>query len=142
MNLTIQGIGGIIIVSHHLKRNLPGRISMNRTPTAELIRPTDFDGIVGQAHLFGENGTVRRMCAEGYLPNMNILRSSRPPEKRPRRVHCRGIGDAPEAERDLGFPLRYKGYNSRDIDAHRNRRDTSVPRRDPILQQETAAVAS
>ena len=43
---------------------------MNRTPTAELIRPTDFDGIVGQAHLFGENGTVRRMCAEGYLPNM------------------------------------------------------------------------
>lgn len=43
---------------------------MNKTPTAEIIRPTSFDEIVGQAHLFGENGTVRRMCADGYLPNM------------------------------------------------------------------------
>jgi len=37
---------------------------------ADLLRPTDFDGIVGQEHLFGERGVVRRMLAGGRITNM------------------------------------------------------------------------
>ena len=43
---------------------------MKRTPLAELIRPTSFDDIVGQTHLFGKNGVVRRLCDSGRIPNM------------------------------------------------------------------------
>jgi len=37
---------------------------------ADLLRPSDFDGIVGQDHLFGEKGVVRRMLAGGRITNM------------------------------------------------------------------------
>ena len=43
---------------------------MSREPLAGVLRPQSFDEIVGQRHLFGENGAVRRMCRDGYLPNM------------------------------------------------------------------------
>ncbi len=43
---------------------------MAREPLANALRPTNFDQIVGQRHLFGENGTIRRMCRQNYLPNM------------------------------------------------------------------------
>jgi putative ATPase len=43
---------------------------MNNKPLADRIRPKSFDEIVGQSHLFGKNGTIRRICAENYLPNM------------------------------------------------------------------------
>ena len=43
---------------------------MNNIRTADAIRPKSFDDIVGQDHLFGENGVVRRMIAAGRLPNM------------------------------------------------------------------------
>ena len=43
---------------------------MNNIPTAELIRPSTFDDMVGQKHLFGENGILRKICKENYLPNM------------------------------------------------------------------------
>ena len=43
---------------------------MNNKPLADKIRPKSFDEIVGQKHLFGENGTIRRICSEKYLPNM------------------------------------------------------------------------
>ena len=45
-------------------------INMSREPLAVAMRPNSFDDIVGQRHLFGENGAVRRMCRDGYLPNM------------------------------------------------------------------------
>lgn len=43
---------------------------MNNKPLADRIRPKSFDEIVGQGHLFGKNGTIRRICSENYLPNM------------------------------------------------------------------------
>ena len=43
---------------------------MNTTPLAELIRPTTFDEMVGQEHLFGPHGAVRRMCESGRITNM------------------------------------------------------------------------
>ena len=43
---------------------------MNNKPLADRIRPKSFDEIVGQSHLFGEKGTIRRICNENYLPNM------------------------------------------------------------------------
>ncbi len=43
---------------------------MSREPLASRLRPKSFDDIVGQAHLFGKNGSIRRMSEQGYLPNM------------------------------------------------------------------------
>ncbi len=43
---------------------------MNSTRTAEALRPRTFDEIVGQKHLFGENGVVRKMIASGRITNM------------------------------------------------------------------------
>ncbi len=37
---------------------------------ADLLRPESFDDIVGQDHLFGERGVVRRMLAGGRITNM------------------------------------------------------------------------
>jgi putative ATPase len=43
---------------------------MNSTRTAEAMRPKSFDDIVGQKHLFGENGVIRKMLAAGRITNM------------------------------------------------------------------------
>ncbi len=43
---------------------------MNSTRIAEELRPRSFDEIVGQEHLFGEKGVVRRMLASGRITNM------------------------------------------------------------------------
>jgi len=43
---------------------------MNNTPLAEILRPKSFDEVVGQKHLFGPDGVLRRMCTSGRLTNM------------------------------------------------------------------------
>ncbi len=43
---------------------------MKNAQLADLLRPEDFDGIVGQEHLFGDRGVVRRMLASGRITNM------------------------------------------------------------------------
>ncbi len=43
---------------------------MASEPLANKIRPESFDDMVGQSHLFGANGTIRKMCERHYLPNM------------------------------------------------------------------------
>ena len=37
---------------------------------ADLLRPESFDDIVGQDHLFGERGVIRRMLESGRITNM------------------------------------------------------------------------
>jgi putative ATPase len=39
-------------------------------PLADLIRPMTFDDVVGQQHLIGENGILRRIVSSGKIPNM------------------------------------------------------------------------
>jgi putative ATPase len=43
---------------------------MKNAQLADLLRPKSFDDIVGQEHLFGKNGVVRRMVASGRMSNM------------------------------------------------------------------------
>ncbi len=43
---------------------------MTNIRTAEALRPKSFDDIVGQKHLFGERGVIRRMLASGRITNM------------------------------------------------------------------------
>ncbi len=43
---------------------------MTNIRTAEALRPKSFDDIVGQAHLFGERGIIRKMLASGRITNM------------------------------------------------------------------------
>ena len=39
-------------------------------PLADRLRPKNMDDIVGQTHLFGPRGLVRRMLAGGRISNM------------------------------------------------------------------------
>ena len=43
---------------------------MMQIRTAEALRPKSFDEIVGQAHLFGKNGVIRKMLESGRVTNM------------------------------------------------------------------------
>ena len=43
---------------------------MTNIRTAEALRPKSFDEIVGQSHLFGERGVIRKMLASGRVTNM------------------------------------------------------------------------
>ena len=43
---------------------------MRNAQLADLLRPKSFDDIVGQAHLFGPRGVLRRMVEGGRVPNM------------------------------------------------------------------------
>ena len=43
---------------------------MNQIRTAEALRPKTFDDIVGQTHLFGPRGVVRKMISSGRVTNM------------------------------------------------------------------------
>ncbi len=45
-------------------------IPMKNTQTADQLRPVSFDQIVGQTHLFGERGVIRRMIEGGRVTNM------------------------------------------------------------------------
>ena len=38
--------------------------------TADALRPKTIDDIVGQEHLFGQRGVIRRVLASGRIPNM------------------------------------------------------------------------
>ena len=39
-------------------------------PLADRMRPTSFDEVVGQRHLVGENGILRRLVMNNRIPNM------------------------------------------------------------------------
>ena len=39
-------------------------------PLADSIRPSSFDDVVGQEHLIGENGILKRVIQSGKIPNM------------------------------------------------------------------------
>ena len=43
---------------------------MQQTRLADLMRPKNLDEMVGQEHLFGPRGVIRRILAGGQLPNM------------------------------------------------------------------------
>lgn len=43
---------------------------MKNSQIADLLRPQSFDEIVGQSHLFGEHGVIRRMTESGRITNM------------------------------------------------------------------------
>lgn len=39
-------------------------------PLADRIRPTELEDVVGQRHILGENGILRRIIESGHIPNM------------------------------------------------------------------------
>ena len=43
---------------------------MESTPLAERMRPRDLDEVVGQTHLVGPDGVLRKALAAGMLPSM------------------------------------------------------------------------
>ena len=43
---------------------------MSYRPLADEIRPQSLDEVVGQRHILGENGLLRRIIASGHIPNL------------------------------------------------------------------------
>ena len=43
---------------------------MAHRPMADIIRPTNFDEMIGQEKLVGERGALRRMVETGHITNM------------------------------------------------------------------------
>ena len=39
-------------------------------PLADALRPTTLDEVVGQEHILGPNGVLRRIIENGQIPNM------------------------------------------------------------------------
>ena len=39
-------------------------------PLADQLRPKTLDDVVGQTHILGPNGLLRRIIASGTIPNM------------------------------------------------------------------------
>ena len=39
-------------------------------PLADEIRPSSLDEVVGQGHILGRNGMLRRIVESGQIPNM------------------------------------------------------------------------
>ena len=46
-------------------------------PLADKIRPKTLDDVVGQQHLLGKNGLLRRVIESGSIPNL-IFFTARP----------------------------------------------------------------
>ena len=42
----------------------------SKAPLAERLRPTSFEDLIGQDHLMGENGIIRRVIKAGTVPSM------------------------------------------------------------------------
>lgn len=63
-------------------------------PLADEIRPTTLDEVVGQKHILGPNGMLRRIVESGEIPNMVF--TARPAPARPRsRASSRPARTAP-----------------------------------------------
>lgn len=43
---------------------------MSYRPLADEIRPQSLDEVVGQRHILGENGLLRRIIESGHIPNL------------------------------------------------------------------------
>ena len=39
-------------------------------PLADRLRPQSLDDVVGQRHLIGPDGILRRLIENGHIPNM------------------------------------------------------------------------
>ncbi len=39
-------------------------------PLAEILRPKKLDEVIGQEHLVGKNGVIRKLLSSGFLPSM------------------------------------------------------------------------
>ena len=45
-------------------------MNSSHSPLADRARPLTFDDMVGQEHLCGPNGILRRIAASGHMPSM------------------------------------------------------------------------
>ncbi|HEX2093158.1 MAG TPA: replication-associated recombination protein A [Longimicrobiaceae bacterium] len=52
------------------RREPAGRPAHGSVPLAERMRPRTLDEVVGQEHLVGPGGTLRRLVRAGHLPNL------------------------------------------------------------------------
>ena len=77
-------------------------------PLADEIRPHSLDDVVGQRHILGQRGLLRRIVESGSIPNMIFYG----PSGTGKTTVARIIAEKPhpaQAERDDRRACRYKG---------------------------------
>ena len=65
-------------------------------PLADKIRPRELDEMVGQEHIIGEGGILRRILARGEVPNMIFYGPS-------------GVGKTTLAQDGMGMDAMHQG---------------------------------
>ena len=113
-------------------------------PLAARMRPRSLDEFVGQEHLVGERGPLRRAVARGHLaslilwgpPGTGKTTPRPPPRGLDRRRHDRAVRGLVRGRR--GALGRRRGPGAADAEREANR---PVHRRDPPLQQGPAGRA-
>lgn len=50
-----------------MKKNIP---SLESKPLAEILRPKTLDEVIGQEHIVGKDGILRKMLISGFIPSM------------------------------------------------------------------------
>ena len=90
-------------------------------PLADELRPTSLDDVVGQKHILGPDGMLRRIIESGQIPNMVFYGPS-------------GTGKTTVASiiaaKHRGYPRDHRGAG---YDAHARRR-AALSGRDPVFQ--------
>ena len=56
---------------------LKGGLPRMYKPLADEIRPASLDDVVGQKHILGKDGMLRRIVESGQIPNMIFYGPSR-----------------------------------------------------------------
>ena len=78
-------------------------------PLADEIRPKTIDEVVGQTHILGEKGVLRRVIQGGAIPNMIFYGPSGTGKTTVAEIaHPPSL---PPAQRYHGFLGRYQGHH-------------------------------
>lgn len=87
---------------------------MNYQPLADRIRPQTLDEVVGQTHILGPDGMLRRIVESGRIPNMVFYGPSGTGKTTVANIIANQSGrDAAPAECHHGVPVGYPGGDGR-----------------------------
>ena len=104
-------------------------------PLADELRPTELDDVVGQNHILGKGGLLRRIIESGDIPNMIFYGPSGTGKTTVARIIAektnrtlRKLNATTAGLADITRDHRRAGHHAR------AERHSSVSRRDPVLQ--------